>query len=59
MAEGFFHHDPGAGGEVGMGQALHDAAEQRRRDLEVEHRSVPLFDLLAKALIGFGVVKVA
>ena len=59
VTEGFLDHDPGAVGQVGAGQAVDHLAEQRRRDLQVEHRGVLAFDRFAKALIGFRVIVVA
>ena len=59
VAEGLLDHDPGAVGQVGAGQAVDHLAEQRRRDLQVEHRGVLALDRLAKAFIGFRVVVVS
>ena len=38
VAEGLLDDHPRVLREAGLGQPLHDAAEQERRDLEVEHR---------------------
>ena len=59
VAEGLLDHHPGAGGQVGAGQPIDHWAEQRRRDLQVEHRGVLAVDRFAKVLIGFRVVIVA
>ena len=40
VAERLLDHHPGALGQAGLGQPLDDGAEQERRDLEVEDRSV-------------------
>src|SRR5262249_7604983 len=46
-------------GKTGSGQALHHAAEQRRRNLEVEHGVTPLPDGVANAVIGLRVLVIA
>ncbi len=38
MSERLFHHDPGVPGQAGAGEAVHGPAEQRGRDLQIEHR---------------------
>ncbi len=40
MAEGFLDDDARIGGQVGARQLVDHGAEQRRRDLQVEHRGV-------------------
>ena len=40
VAEGLLDHDAGARGQAGVREALHDRAEQERRDLEVEDRAL-------------------
>ena len=59
VAEGLLHRDPGPLGETGPGQALHHAAEQRRRDLEIEDGAVPPLDGVGDAVIGLRVLVVA
>jgi hypothetical protein len=55
VAEGFLHHHPGVGGQAGAGQTFHHHPEQRRGDLEVEHRALPPLDGLGHPLVGLGV----
>jgi hypothetical protein len=59
VAEGFFHHDPSAGGEVGVGKSLYHQAEQRRRDLEVEDGTVPPLGRLGDSVIRLWIPKIA
>jgi hypothetical protein len=59
VAEGFFHHDPSAGGEVGMGKSSYHQAEQRGRDLEVKDGTVPPLDRFGDSVIGLWIPKVA
>ena len=52
MSERLFHHDPGVLGEAGAGEAVHDPAEQRGRDLQIEHRVAASTDGCGDLLIG-------
>lgn len=40
-----------------MGQALDNLAKQRRRDLEIEHRSVSALDHISDAVVCIRVIK--
>jgi hypothetical protein len=59
VAEGLLHRDPGSLGETGAGQAFHYAAEQRRRDLEIEDGAGLPLDGAGDAVIGLRVLVVA
>src|ERR1700689_4380621 len=58
-AERLLHHYPCVGGLPGTRDALGDAAEQRRRDLEVEQGALRVTHRLGHRLVGRGVVQVA
>ena len=57
VAEGLLDDHPRAVGQAGVGQALDDAAEQERRDLEVEHRRLRVVDRRGHPLEGRGVAR--
>ncbi|MEK6439156.1 hypothetical protein WBK50_09100 [Pseudonocardia sp. T1-2H] len=57
--EGLLHHHAGAVGASDLGDALSDAPEQDRRDLQVEQRPGPATDLVRHRRVGGRVVEVA
>jgi len=59
IAERLLDDDPRSGGQIGLGQALHDLGEEERRDLEVEDRELRPLDGLAHCLVGGGRREVA
>ena len=59
MAEGLLHHHSCRVGQTRSGQALDHHAEQRGRDLEVEHRAARISDGAGDALVGVVVAEVA
>ena len=52
VAERLLHHDPRGVRQPGVGEALDDRREQKRRDLEIEHRSLRALDRLTHARVG-------
>ena len=59
VAERLLHDHTRGLGEAGGEQSLHHRAEEERRYLEVEHRTLGVFDLGADALVGTGVGEIA
>src|SRR5688572_19272421 len=59
MAEGLLDHDPGVVGQLGLGEAADDPAEEGRRRLQVEDRAQGGADLLRDTCVGVGFVEVA
>ena len=59
MPERLLDHDPPLRHQAGVGQALDHPAEQERRDLEVEHRSLGTLDRVGDPRIGRGIAEVA
>ena len=58
-AERLLDHDPVALGAAGRGDALGDAAEQRRRHLKVEQHALAVADGIRHGLVGPGIIQVA
>ena len=59
VPEGLLDHDTGRLGQTRAGEPLDHHPEQRRRDLEVEHRGPRALDGLGHALVGAVVPEVA
>ena len=59
VAERLLHHDPRGVRQPGLGKALDDRREQKRRDLEIEHRRRRALDRLTHARVGRRVGEIA
>ena len=59
VPEGLLHHHPRVRGQPRIGEALHDPAEEERRDLEVEDRSLGALDRGRDPVVGGRIAEVA
>ena len=55
VAERLLHHDTSRLRQAGLGQPLHNRAEQERRNLQVEDRMLRILDRIADPAIGLAV----